>query len=114
MTDIQLTESQRAAISALMRDEGAIPPPLHLARRAHLRHDAVERDRARRDPDGFWASARASASRRSSCCARAEAGPGLVAALKDHVRQDLAPIAQPSEAGRGPGRPLHAGGLSDA
>jgi acetyl-CoA synthetase len=26
-----------------------------------------------------------------------EAGPGLVASLKDHVRQDLGPIAQPSE-----------------
>jgi len=55
MTDIQLTESQQAAISALMRDEGAILPPLHLARGAYLRNDAVERDRARRDPDGFWA-----------------------------------------------------------
>ncbi len=55
MTDIQLTESQQTAISALMRDEDAIPPPLHLARGAHLRNDAVERDRARRDPDGFWA-----------------------------------------------------------
>ncbi len=55
MTDIQLTESQQATISALMRDEGAIPPPLHLARAAYLRNDSVERDRARRDPDGFWA-----------------------------------------------------------
>jgi acetyl-CoA synthetase len=26
-----------------------------------------------------------------------EAGPGLVASLKDHVRGDLGPIAQPSE-----------------
>ena len=55
MTDIRLTESQQAAIRALMRDEGAIPPPLHLARSAYLRNDAVERDRAARDPDGFWA-----------------------------------------------------------
>jgi acetyl-CoA synthetase len=55
MTDIQLTESQKAAISTLLRNEGAIPPPLHLARGAYLRNDAVERDRARRDPDGFWA-----------------------------------------------------------
>ena len=61
-----------------------------------------------------------------------EEGHGLVASLKDHVRQDLGPIAQPSEievrdmlpktrsgqdrpplpegggAGRGPGRPLDA------
>ena len=55
MPDLQLTESQQAAISALMRDEGAIAPPLHLARAAYLRNDAVERDRATRDPDGFWA-----------------------------------------------------------
>jgi len=55
MTDLQLSESQQAAIRALMRDEGAIPPPLHLARSAYLRNDAVERDRAQRDPDGFWA-----------------------------------------------------------
>ena len=54
MTDIQLTESQQAAIRALMRDEGVIPPPLHLARNAVLRNDQVERDRALRDPDGFW------------------------------------------------------------
>ena len=26
-----------------------------------------------------------------------ETGPGLVASLKDHVRQDLGPIAQPAE-----------------
>jgi acetyl-CoA synthetase len=55
MTDIQLSESQQAAIQALMHDEGAIPPPLQLARSAFLRNDAVERDRALRDPDGFWA-----------------------------------------------------------
>ena len=55
MTDIQLTESQQAAISALMHDEGVIPPPLHLARTAYLRNDTVERDRANKDPDGFWA-----------------------------------------------------------
>jgi acetyl-CoA synthetase len=55
MTDIQLTESQQAAISALMHDEGVIAPPLALARNAYLRNDTVERDRARRDPDGFWA-----------------------------------------------------------
>jgi acetyl-CoA synthetase len=55
MTDIQLTESQQAAISALMHDEGVIPPPLSLARGAYLRNDTVERDRATKDPDGFWA-----------------------------------------------------------
>jgi acetyl-CoA synthetase len=55
MSDIQLTESQQAAISALMHDEGVIPPPLSLARSAYLRNDAVERDRAEKDPDGFWA-----------------------------------------------------------
>ena len=55
MTDISLTESQQAAISALMHDEGVIPPPLALARNAYLRNDTVERDRASKDPDGFWA-----------------------------------------------------------
>ncbi len=55
MTDIPLSESQQAAIRALMRDEGAIPPPLDLARNAYLRNDVVERDRAMRDADGFWA-----------------------------------------------------------
>jgi acetyl-CoA synthetase len=55
MTDIALTESQQAAISALMHDEGVIPAPLALARNAYLRNDTVERDRATRDPDGFWA-----------------------------------------------------------
>jgi len=55
MTDIQLTQSQQAAISALMHDEGVIAPPLALARNAYLRNDTVERDRALRDPDGFWA-----------------------------------------------------------
>lgn len=55
MPDIKLTESQQAAISALMHDEGAIPPPLSLARAAYLRNDTVERDRAAADPDGFWA-----------------------------------------------------------
>jgi acetyl-CoA synthetase len=55
MTDLQLTESQQAAISALMHDEGVIAPPLALTRAAYLRNDAVERDRALRDPDGFWA-----------------------------------------------------------
>ena len=55
MSDVQLTESQQAAISALMHDEDVIAPPLALARAAYLRNDAVERDRAMRDPDGFWA-----------------------------------------------------------
>ena len=55
MTDISLTESQQAAISALMHDEEVIAPPLGLARAAYLKNDAVERDRAMRDPDGFWA-----------------------------------------------------------
>jgi hypothetical protein len=41
MTDIQLTETQQATISALMHDEGVIPPPLARARAAYLRNDTV-------------------------------------------------------------------------
>ena len=56
VTEIQLTETQQAAIRALMRDEGAIPAAAPSGPRPRrLPNDVVERDRAQRDPDGFWA-----------------------------------------------------------
>ena len=52
--DLELTESQKAAISRLGRDENVIPPPIALARDAVLRNDAIERMQALQDPAGFW------------------------------------------------------------
>jgi acetyl-CoA synthetase len=49
-----LTEAQRAAISALSRDEQIIPAPVWLAQQAHLPNDAIERAHAQEDLDGFW------------------------------------------------------------
>jgi acetyl-CoA synthetase len=49
-----LTEAQRAAISALSKDERLIQAPVWLAQQAHVPNDAVERTFADRDPDGFW------------------------------------------------------------
>ncbi len=51
----ELTESQRAAISALAKDEVVIKAPIWLAREAYLSNDAIERAHALEDPDGFWA-----------------------------------------------------------
>ncbi len=52
--NLELTESQKAAISRLGRDENVIPPPIALARDAVLRNDEIERMHAQQDPAGFW------------------------------------------------------------
>jgi len=49
-----LTEAQRAAISALSKDERVIQAPVWLAQQAHIPNDAIERQHAEQDPDGFW------------------------------------------------------------
>ncbi len=49
-----LTEAQRAAISALSKDERLIQAPVWLAQQAHIPNDAIERAHAEQDPDGFW------------------------------------------------------------
>ncbi|ABS25970.1 acetate--CoA ligase [Anaeromyxobacter sp. Fw109-5] len=49
-----LTEAQRAAISALSKDDAVIAAPVWLAQRAHVPNDAIERQFASQDPDGFW------------------------------------------------------------
>jgi acetyl-CoA synthetase len=53
--ELELTSAQQAAISALLSNEAPIPAPVWLAREAVIRNDAVERDAARTDPEGFWA-----------------------------------------------------------
>lgn len=79
---LDLTESQRAALARLARDEYVIPPPIALARDAVIPSDPIKGERIK----AFVVLKPA-----------AQAGAGLVASLKDHVRQDLGPIAQPSE-----------------
>ncbi len=49
-----LTEAQRAAISALSNDERHIEAPVWLAQQAHIPNDAIERQHAARDAEGFW------------------------------------------------------------
>ncbi len=49
-----LTDAQRAAISALSKDERLIPAPVWLAQQAHVPNDAIERQHAAQDPEGFW------------------------------------------------------------
>jgi acetyl-CoA synthetase len=49
-----LTEAQRAAISALSNDDRTIAAPVWLAQRANVPNDAVERAFADQDPEGFW------------------------------------------------------------
>ncbi len=49
-----LTEAQRAAISALSKDERLIQAPVWLAQQAHIQNDAIERQHATLDPEGFW------------------------------------------------------------
>ncbi len=49
-----LTEAQRAAVSALSKDERVIAAPVWLAQQAHLPNDAIERQHATQDPEGFW------------------------------------------------------------
>jgi acetyl-CoA synthetase len=51
---LDLTEAQRAAISALGKDEQVISAPVWLAQRAHVANDAIERQFAIQDPEGFW------------------------------------------------------------
>ncbi len=51
---LDLSESQQAAISRLQTDENVIPPPIWLARQAHISNDAVERAHAASDPKAFW------------------------------------------------------------
>jgi acetyl-CoA synthetase len=51
---LDLTEAQREAISALGKDEQVIPAPVWLAQRAHIPNDAIERQFAAQDPEGFW------------------------------------------------------------
>ena len=53
--DLELSETQRAAIARLAKDEAVIKPPLKLARGAHLVNDDIERAAAADDPEGFWA-----------------------------------------------------------
>ena len=50
----ELSEAQRAAISALSKDEQVIRAPIWLAKQAHVSNDAVERAHATQDPEGFW------------------------------------------------------------
>lgn len=52
---LDLTATQQAQISALARDEDVIHPPIWLAREAFIANDAIEREHAARDPEGFWA-----------------------------------------------------------
>ncbi|HEX9052204.1 MAG TPA: acetate--CoA ligase [Anaeromyxobacter sp.] len=49
-----LTEAQRAAITALSNDERHIQAPVWLAQQAHVANDAIERQHAAQDPEGFW------------------------------------------------------------
>ncbi len=53
--DLELSETQRAAIARLAKDEVTIKPPLKLARGAHLVNDDIERGAAADDPEVFWA-----------------------------------------------------------
>jgi len=51
---IELSESQRAAVRRLAKDEVVIRPAIALARDAVVANDAVERAHAAADPDAFW------------------------------------------------------------
>ncbi|QQR73031.1 MAG: acetate--CoA ligase [Holophagales bacterium] len=53
--DLQLSETQQAAIAKLANDEIVIKPPIRLAREAYLANDEIERAAALADPDVFWA-----------------------------------------------------------
>ena len=52
---LELSESQQAAIEKLARDEVVIRPAIRLAREAVMANDAVERAHAEADPEAFWA-----------------------------------------------------------
>ncbi|HET9595925.1 MAG TPA: acetate--CoA ligase [Anaeromyxobacteraceae bacterium] len=49
-----LSDSQRAAIDALGKDEQVIPAPVWLAQQAQIPNDAIERAHAEQDLRGFW------------------------------------------------------------
>jgi acetyl-CoA synthetase len=49
-----LTEAQRAAISALSKDDRLIAAPVWLAQQASIPNDAIERQHAAQDPEDFW------------------------------------------------------------
>jgi acetyl-CoA synthetase len=51
---LDLTEAQRVAIDTLGNDDRVIRAPIWLARQAHVPNDAIEREQAKTDPDGFW------------------------------------------------------------
>ena len=53
--DLDLSQSQQAAIEKLAKDENVILPPIWMAREAAIRNDAIERAHAFNDPDDFWA-----------------------------------------------------------
>ena len=53
--DLQLSETQQAAIAKLAQDEVVIKPPIRLAREAYLANDEIERAAALADPEVFWA-----------------------------------------------------------
>ena len=53
--ELELSESQQAAIARLAKDEVVVPPPVVLAREAFLRNDAIERMHAQAAPEDFWA-----------------------------------------------------------
>ncbi|MFO0744745.1 MAG: acetate--CoA ligase [Myxococcota bacterium] len=50
----RIDASQQAAIERLQHDERVIPAPVWLARAAAIPNDAIERQWADTDPDGFW------------------------------------------------------------
>ena len=97
-----MSESQRLAIDALSNDASVIAAPIWLARQAAvpkvesslLRHASVAESAVIGLPD-----ARKGERIKAFVVLRPGIAqtPGLVGSLKDHVRQDLGPIATPAE-----------------
>jgi len=54
LASAELDASQQAAIERLQRDDRVIAAPIALARGAAMPNDAVERQWAQDDPEGFW------------------------------------------------------------
>ena len=54
IANAQVDASQQAAIERLQRDDRVIAAPTWLARQAAIPNDAIEREWAAQDPDGFW------------------------------------------------------------
>ena len=50
----ELSEAQRAVISALATDDRPIRAPLWLAKQAQIPNDAIEREEALSDVEAFW------------------------------------------------------------